>query len=408
MLINCPECELQVSDKAISCPHCGYPINQKKISHRTTKRRPKLPNGFGQISEIKTGNLRKPFRVMVTVGKTEYGKPICKLLQPEGFFKTYNEAYAALLEYNKNPYDVENIITIKDLYDKWSAEHFKKVSKDRVDQITSAWLYCSSLYNTNIREIRTGHIRECILNARGVVKNVEKEATAHTKQNMKILFSLMFKYAMQYDLIDRNYAESVDLSALTKEISENRKSHIPYTEDEMELFWKNVDDIPILDIVLIQCYSGWRPRELCKLKIKDVDLENGIFVGGMKTTAGKERIVPIHPKIKDLVKRRYSIAESVGSEYLFVVPYKSDDTKYKSLTYGTFRYAYTLAKNKLNINPEHTPHDGRKHFITMAKNFDVDEYAIKYIVGHQIKDLTERVYTERQTTWLIKEMKKIK
>lgn len=26
-LINCPECNHQVSDKAISCPNCGYPIN---------------------------------------------------------------------------------------------------------------------------------------------------------------------------------------------------------------------------------------------------------------------------------------------------------------------------------------------------------------------------------------------
>ena len=26
-LIKCPECELQVSDKAITCPHCGYPLS---------------------------------------------------------------------------------------------------------------------------------------------------------------------------------------------------------------------------------------------------------------------------------------------------------------------------------------------------------------------------------------------
>lgn len=27
MLTKCPECELQVSDKASTCPHCGYPLN---------------------------------------------------------------------------------------------------------------------------------------------------------------------------------------------------------------------------------------------------------------------------------------------------------------------------------------------------------------------------------------------
>lgn len=28
MIINCPECELQVSDKAYSCPHCGFPLKE--------------------------------------------------------------------------------------------------------------------------------------------------------------------------------------------------------------------------------------------------------------------------------------------------------------------------------------------------------------------------------------------
>ncbi|MBQ2882693.1 MAG: zinc ribbon domain-containing protein [Alphaproteobacteria bacterium] len=26
-LINCPECNREISDKAKACPHCGYPIN---------------------------------------------------------------------------------------------------------------------------------------------------------------------------------------------------------------------------------------------------------------------------------------------------------------------------------------------------------------------------------------------
>ena len=52
MLIKCPECELQVSDKAVSCPHCGYPMQtstkSRKPRNKNNKRR-RLPNGFGQI-----------------------------------------------------------------------------------------------------------------------------------------------------------------------------------------------------------------------------------------------------------------------------------------------------------------------------------------------------------------------
>ena len=78
------------------CPHCGMEIEERRKYTRRKRRR--LPNGFGQISEIKGRNLVKPFRAMVTIDKDAYGKPIAKLLEPEAYFKTYNEAYEALLE----------------------------------------------------------------------------------------------------------------------------------------------------------------------------------------------------------------------------------------------------------------------------------------------------------------------
>lgn len=30
MLVNCPECGKQISDKAKACPHCGYPMEEKQ------------------------------------------------------------------------------------------------------------------------------------------------------------------------------------------------------------------------------------------------------------------------------------------------------------------------------------------------------------------------------------------
>ena len=37
----------------------------------------------------------------------------------------------------------------------------------------------------------------------------------------------------------------------------------------------------------------------------------------MKTTAGKQRIVPIHNKIRHLVQKNYNYAQTIGSKYLF-------------------------------------------------------------------------------------------
>lgn len=129
MLTKCPECDLQVSDAAVFCPHCGYMFKPDIILKRPSKKRRRLPNGFGQISKIK-GNLRKPYRAMVSVGKTSEGKIISKPLKPEAFFESYNDAYAALVEYNRNPYDLSPSITVNELYNKWSEGYYRTLSSD--------------------------------------------------------------------------------------------------------------------------------------------------------------------------------------------------------------------------------------------------------------------------------------
>ena len=129
----------------------------------------------------------------------------------------------------------------------------------------------------------------------------------------------------------------------------------------------------------------------------------------MKTSAGKNRTVPIHPRIYNLVCEQYKKAIDAGSEYLFFQTFKkSKQNNIKKMTYSNYRDRFNNVIQNLQLNPEHKAHDPRKHFVTMAKKYKVDEYAIKYIVGHTIKDLTERVYTKRDDDWLLEEIKKIK
>lgn len=126
MLKLCPECCLQVSDKAATCPHCGYPLKSKSSLPPKKKKHMRLPNGFGQISEVRGRNLRKPFRAMVTAGRTDEGKPIVCPLRPVAYFETYNEAYEALMKYNAHPFDLSNKTTMQDLFDMWLTTKEKK------------------------------------------------------------------------------------------------------------------------------------------------------------------------------------------------------------------------------------------------------------------------------------------
>lgn len=410
MLTKCPECDLQVSDKAMICPHCGYPLtSQAKSVPRKSNKRRRLPNGFGQISEIKNRNLRKPYRCMITIGKTEYGRPICKLLKPNAYFATYNEAYEALMEYNKSPNGMGSDMTLKELYEKWSSDYYRGLDRSTMKNHEVSWNYCSSLHNVRVVDIRPSHIRDCmetgtIINSKN---GMVQEAGPQRQLHIKSLFNLLLDYAVQYGVVDRNYAREFKIPrSIQQDITKDKKSHIAFTEEELEILWAHREEIPFINIILIQCYSGWRPNELCTLKLDDVDIYNWLFTGGSKTEAGKNRPVPIHSKIRDLVKSQYNTAKSNNMDYL--ISYVNSRGETIHLRYIRYNLIFQNIMNHLRLNQEHRPHDCRNTFITLAKKYNVDEYAIKYIVGHSITDITEKVYTERDVDWLKTEIEKIK
>lgn len=416
MLVKCPECELNVSDKAIACPHCGYPIKpdaKPKKSCNKNNRRKRLPNGFGQISKIKNLNLRNPYRAMVTVGKTSTGRPICKPLKPESYFPTYNDAYAALVEYNKNPYDLQSDITVKELYEKWTVDYFKNATDNYIRTVNSAWSYCASVYDMRVKDIRSRHIKGCMndgyrIETRGKRKGEKIYATPGTKSRIKSLFNNMLDYALEYEIVSMNYARTFEVSGdIFVEMEKNKKKHFPFSEKEMELLWKNVNDVKFADWVIIQCYMGWRPQELATLRLDEINLEKWYMQAGMKTDAGKQRIVPIHSKIKELIKRNYDFARSINSDYLFNDKGQTHSGSW-AITYDKYATRFSKVVKQLKLNPEHRPHDPRTTFVTMGKKAGVDEYALKEMVGHSIQDITESVYTVRDLDWLREDIEKIK
>lgn len=388
MLIKCKECELPVSDTAVSCPHCGYNLKKKKKG----KKRQRLPNGFGSITELKNRNLRNPFFVRICVGKNSEGRPILQSLKPKAYFKTYNEAYAALVEYNKDPYELSKSMTMKELYDEWTSNYFEHITATSSRTIKAAWNYSTILYDVPVKNIRARHLKGCIN---------DSGASASTKQRMKSVFNLMFDYAVEYEIVDKNVARTFNISDdVIQESEKNQRKHMPFKDWEIDKMLENIGN-PYVDVVLIQCFTGLRPQELGLIKVVNVDMQNKFFIAGMKTAAGTDRTIPIHPIIEDLFKSKYEEARSKNHTYLF--------EENGQLTYDKYKTRYAKVISGLGLNPEHRPHDPRNTFITMAKKYSVDEYAIKRIVGHSFKaDVTEYVYTERSLDWLQSEIQKIK
>ena len=348
----------------------------------------KLPNGYGSVYRLK-GNRRNPYMVVLTQGYINTKMGLKRMRVTLGYFSTKKEALTALTNYHENPYDIKvETITFEELYERWSEEHFKKLNnKSAIRTYTAAFKHSTPIHKMRFKDIRPNHLEGTIENA---------EVGDATKSRMKSMYNLMYRYAVKYDIIEKNYAE------LCNSVKVERKHiKVPFTIDEINLLWKNVDTIPFADMILVGIYTGFRPVELTMLKTEDVHLSEGYMVGGTKTKAGKNRIVPIHPMIEEIITRRCHEM----NEYLFS-DYDMFEHTVSPLNYEKYRGRFEKVIRALKMR--HTPHETRHTFITQAKYCQVNEYILKLIIGHEIRDVTERVYTHRNIEELKEEMAKVK
>lgn len=335
----------------------------------------RLPNGYGSVHKL-PGKRHNPWTAKVTTG-WEIVNDECRQVQKYiGYFATRSEALQSLSDYNDNPYDLDSSkITFAELYNKWSNDHFKKISESRIRGIRSAYGKCEALYRLKFKNIKATHL-DAVTN--------NPDIGQATRQQIKSLFNQLYKYAMKNDIVRKDYSSLMDP---VRKYEREKKIKI-FTSDEITILWNNLD-IENVDIILIAIYSGCRPGELAELKTSNVDMENETLIGGIKTKNGIDRVIPIHPKIRDLIKNRLNTA---------------GDTLF-NLNYDQYKYSYKKAMKTLNMN--HSPHETRHTFATRAKEVGMDEYCLKLIIGHAISDLTERVYTHRQIEQLRTEMHKI-
>lgn len=341
----------------------------------------RLPNGFGSVHKL-SGNRRKPYRVRITVGWKESlkGKKV-QVYKNIGYYATKKEGMMALAKFNRKTCMLYNEMTFEELYNVWSNEHYKKIVPSSRRIWIAAYKHSSQLYSKVFNQLKVFDLENTINDA-----NVGNA----TKIRMKGLYNMMYKYAIKHEITDKNYAEYCDIPKV-----ETKIIRTTFTKEEIEKLWQNIS-VPFVDMILINIYSGLRPRELVELETGKVDLKNRIMQGGLKTEAGKDRIVPIHSKIFSLISKRYNIYNS----RLFL---KEDGNV---MTYDDYRNRFIKIMKKLDM--DHKPHDARHTFITLAKLCQVDEYIIKLIVGHKIADITENIYTHRDFDLIKIEIEKIK
>ena len=104
---------------------------------------------------------------------------------------------------------------------------------------------------------------------------------------------MLCRYAMENDVTDKNYAEFIKLPKYEK------TEKIIFTREQLDTLWKHSDDKRI-QVILAMIYMGFRLGEIVALTRESVHLDGGYVIGGIKTEAGTDRVIPFPPAIPEI------------------------------------------------------------------------------------------------------------
>lgn len=358
----CRKCNKSIPDDSIYCNYCGI----KQVISKSSKKR---GNSQGSVYKNKNGK----WVAEVTLGYDNKTMPdgtekLFRKKATKSGFPTKKDAldYLSHLRQDVKPQDFN--IKFKDLYKKWLEIHSEKVTHDTINCYKSAYKYYKPLYYVEINKIRTEHLQECIDNC---------PHGERTKKNMKSLCTAMFRYAMQLDIVDRNYAEFLYIRPA------NKNEKVSFTNEQLDLMWKNIKNVPDLKYVLVLCYTGMRLGEMLFAETKNYIKSEQYFITGSKTKAGKNRIITISPLILPFF-------DDFGKgKYLFFDGDKKPSEKkfYNEIYYPALE---TIGLNIIKEDETHlyTPHCCRHTFATLMKKIDAPPTDKQKLIGHSKFEMT--------------------
>ena len=310
----------------------------------------------------------------VTVGWTDEGKQIQKYLS---YHEKRVDAIAALADYNENPYDLDSHkITFEELYERWANHQY---DGNVPNCYKAAYKRVPHLHGMAFVDVRKRHIQ-------GEVDTCELGYSS--KKNIKTLCNKLCNYAIDLELVTANVATNVELPP-----AEDSNIHNPFSDKELAYLWQHTDDMGAR-FALILSYTGMRPTELLKVKAADVHLDQRYMMGGLKTAAGKNRVVPIAEKIFPFIAEMYS----PDNEYLVMDAWDNKPMK----KYDRLREHIWEKSPVIEAMPKkHLPGDGRHTCASLLDNAKVELKTIQLILGHRSANITHRVYTHKTIEQLV-------
>lgn len=335
----------------------------------------KRANGTGGVVKL-SGTRRRPYVVRVS-GRDRYGHIIQR---PLSYHATAREAQDALDAYNRAkeagtaPQPDKLSMTVGQVFQAWSEREYRKLSSASITSHNAAW-------SKRVSRYKDRKIREVTLDDwQAILDEDEDQGRSQSLiNNDAILIKALCAFAMKRDIIAKDYSEYLDIPSVGAKVAKGALTETQLAKVEQMA----KDGVPWADTVLMLCYTGFRVSEFLALTRFSYDEKENCLRGGMKTDAGKNRTVPVHPKIKPYLLQWIS----KGGQTIIC---KNDGSP---ISGDAYRKCFAQIMSRIDL-PDATPHWCRHTFATRLHLAGADPLAIKWLMGHSTPDITEH-YTHK-------------
>jgi integrase len=355
---KCRKCKKEIPENSSYCQWCGA----KQTVGQNTKSR---GNGTGSV--FKRGKTWTAVRVL---GYTPDDKgKLHKITRSKGGFKTKKEALEYLPKLNEAK---KKALTWGEVYEAWYPTH--RASKSTMNCYAAAEKYFLTVKNAQFDQVDIDDLQACM---------DECEKGKRTKENMKALAGLLYKYAIPRHIATLNLGQYLIVTG------DNISAKLALPDDALEKIRHSVGKVEGADYILCQCYLGFRPSELLALDAKDYDRKERAFVGGSKTDAGRDRVVTVSPKIQPIIDR---LTKNKIAGPVFCGP------DGKAMSIERYRAMFYKALEECGIeNPvegegdgkrhRYTPHSCRHTFATLMKRVPGADKDKLELIGHTSQEM---------------------
>lgn len=361
----------------------------------------KRENGGGTIRTVKGANGTKYYAYAPARYEVVDGERKC-YREPLGSFKKKSDAKDAIDKFAQAP-SLKYNYSITEVYEEWSAIAFSDISKQTVDGYKAAWKQVQAAWGEKcdlpIRERTTAELRqiydywmqphEIMRQGRGKpFKTISGPLSKSAMQKIKALLTQLYDYCMANDIVRQNYASLVKIP---KDAEEGKQRAL--TDLEFAKLEKGYANIPGGDACYVLCYTGFRATEFCQLTRFSYDPKEKTLRSGIKTEAGYDRVVPVHPKIQPIIDKWY--AGCTGPLY----PQKNG----KAYNKDNFREkVWKPVMEALGLPDDLTPHSARHTYGTKLSKAKVSAEDIQRLIGHADFSTTANVYINQDIDTLRK------